>query len=181
MQNEFVILVDSNDLEIGQMEKLEAHEKGLLHRAFSVICINQQGEILLQQRASNKYHSRNLWTNTCCSHPRPGESIEIAAKRRLQEEMGFSCEVKPLYHFIYFTPLENNLSEHELDHVLIGYYDGEVNPNPEEVQAYRWIQLADLEQEVEQNPEQFTFWFKEIIQHTEFTSYTKKKFTHESL
>lgn len=173
MQGDWVVLVDSHDRELGIMEKLEAHEKGLLHRAFSVICLNDQGELLLQQRAAHKYHSQNLWTNTCCSHPRPGERISEAAERRLQEEMGFQCETTAVYHFVYQTPLENNLIEHELDHVLIGRYNGEVHPNPEEVQAIRWISLSKVQEEILQHPEQFTFWFKEILQHEAFLSHIK--------
>jgi isopentenyl-diphosphate delta-isomerase len=163
MEKEYVILVDSNDHPLGKMEKLEAHQKGLLHRAFSVLIWNSKNEILIHQRAFGKYHSEGLWTNTCCSHPRPPETILEAAHRRLFEEMGFDCPLEQRFHFIYKTELENELIEHELDHILIGEFNEEPNPNPTEVNAYRWINLLDLKQEIATSPTHFTFWFKEII------------------
>lgn len=159
-----VILVNEEDVEVGTMEKLEAHQKGLLHRAFSILVFNDMQELLIHKRADGKYHSAGLWTNTCCSHPAPNETIEAAAHRRLLEEMGFDCQVEAQFHFIYKTALENQLIEHELDHVLIGIYNGDVNPSPEEVSDYRWISLVQLQQEIDENPAEFTFWFKLIIQ-----------------
>ncbi|SRR3989344_5367478 len=158
-----VILVDSNDQPLGKMEKLEAHQKGLLHRAFSVFIFNQNNELLLQQRALEKYHSGGLWTNTCCSHPSPSGSLELAGAKRLFEEMGFTTELSRLFAFEYRVELDNQLIEHEYDHVLIGKYDGDVIPNPEEVMAYRWISIEDLLSEMKQHPDGFTSWFKIIL------------------
>jgi isopentenyl-diphosphate delta-isomerase len=160
---EQVILVDEKDQEIGLMEKMEAHQKGMLHRAFSVFVFNSKQEILLQQRALSKYHSGGLWTNTCCSHPRSGESIVEAANRRMLEEMGFSCNLAPVFSFIYKAELDNELSEHELDHVLIGFSDEIGTPNPDEVMDTKWVTLTDLELEVKENPENFTAWFRIIM------------------
>lgn len=157
---EYVVLVDENDNQIGTMEKMQAHEKGLLHRAFSVFVFNSNNELMIHRRALTKYHSGGLWTNTCCSHPREGESAIDAAHRRLQEEMGFDCELEKAFHFIYKKELDNDLTEHELDHVFIGYYDGEANINPEEVHEYKHIGLPELESDVKQNPDQYTEWFK---------------------
>jgi isopentenyl-diphosphate delta-isomerase len=161
--NEFVILVDENNNELGLMEKHEAHEKALLHRAFSVFIFNPEGKLLLQQRALSKYHSGGLWTNTCCSHPRANESTIDAAHRRLKEEMGFDCELNERFHFLYQTPFENGLSEHELDFVFTGIFDGIPQTNPDEVSQYRWISLDDLHEEMKMKPEQFTIWFKIIL------------------
>lgn len=159
-----VILVDESDREIGTMEKLEAHQKGLLHRAFSILVFNSKHELLIHKRADGKYHSSNLWTNTCCSHPAPGETIEAASHRRLREEMGFDCPMDSQFHFIYRTELENNLIEYELDHVLLGFYEGDVFPNPEEVSDFRWVALEQLQQEMQADPAKFTFWFKLIVE-----------------
>ncbi|MBS4041558.1 MAG: isopentenyl-diphosphate Delta-isomerase [Flavobacteriales bacterium] len=158
-----VILVDENDQPIGTMEKIEAHEKAVLHRAFSVFIINQKGEIMLQQRASHKYHSPLLWTNTCCSHQRVGETNLEAGKRRLQEEMGFEVPLKELFHFIYKAPFDNGLTEHELDHVMIGYYNEEPNINPEEVESWKWMGIEDIRKDMTENPEIYTVWFKIIF------------------
>ena len=158
-----VILVDQFDNEIGLMEKMQAHQEGILHRAFSVFIFNSKNEILLQKRAKNKYHSAGLWTNTCCSHPMPGESVKNAAKRRLKEEMGFECEVKALYHFIYYQPLENGLSEHELDHVYLGHYDEAPNINIEEVEEWNYFSLSEIDEGIQEHPEQYTSWFKLIF------------------
>lgn len=141
---EFVVLVDQDDQKLGLMEKQQAHVAGLLHRAFSVFVFNSKGELMIQQRAANKYHSPTLWTNTCCSHPRDNETYEQAAHRRLQEEMGFDCQLDFKFSFIYKAHLDNNLTEHELDHVFIGTFDDEPNLNPDEVMAYRWVELQDL-------------------------------------
>lgn len=158
--NEMVILVDENDNEIGTEEKITAHEKAKLHRAFSVFIFNLSGEMLLQQRARSKYHSGGLWTNACCSHPRPGEDIEQAAHRRLKEEMGFDCPLKKVFHFIYKTELDHGLNEYEFDHVFIGKYDGSINPDPQEVENFKWISMADLKNEIDILPERYTVWFK---------------------
>ncbi len=167
MVEDLIVLVNEKDENIGSIGKLEAHQKGLLHRAFSIIIWNEQNEILIHQRAFGKYHSEGLWTNTCCSHPKVGETVLEAAHRRLQEEMGFDCELDQKFHFIYQVELENHLIEHELDHILIGKFNENPNPNPEEVQNFRWISLEELKLEIAQNPERFTFWFKEIIQQYE--------------
>ncbi len=163
MELEYVILVDENDQEIGTMEKQEAHEKGLLHRAFSVFVFNENKELLLQQRALTKYHSAGLWTNTCCSHPRAGETIEQAAHRRLMEEMGFDCELTTKTSFIYKAAFENGLTEHEFDHVLVGSFNGEINFNPTEVKNFKWINLEELQIDLLQNNQNYTAWFKIIF------------------
>lgn len=163
MVEDLIVLVNEKDEHIGSIGKLEAHQKGLLHRAFSIIIWNDQNEILIHQRAFGKYHSEGLWTNTCCSHPKVGETILDAAHRRLQEEMGFDCELNQKFHFIYQTELENQLIENELDHVLIGKFNQNPVPNQEEVKDYRWISLEKLINEIAEQPAQFTYWFKEII------------------
>lgn len=160
-KEEFVVLVDEQDNDIGTMEKMEAHRKGVLHRAFSVFVFNDAGELLLQQRAIEKYHSGGLWTNTCCSHPRKGEKALDAAKRRLQEEMGFTLSVlKPQFTFIYNRKLDNELTEHELDHVIFGNYNGIPDFNTEEVCAYKYVSMEFLEADMKTNPDQYTEWFK---------------------
>lgn len=157
---EYVILVDENDNQLGLMEKMEAHEKGLLHRAFSVFLFNSKGEMLLHQRAFSKYHSGGLWTNACCSHPRDNEKTINAAHRRLVEEMGFDCEIEKAFHFTYKSLLDSGLTEHELDHVFIGEYEGVINPNPEEVESYKYISVDELTKDIESNPHNYTEWFK---------------------
>ena len=159
-ENEYVILVDENDTELGLMPKMEAHEKGVLHRAFSVFVFNQKGEVMLQQRAYEKYHSGGLWTNTCCSHPRKDETVLEAAHRRMEEEMGFDCELVKQFHFIYNRKLDKGLTEHELDHVVFGKFDGKPNLNPEEVAAYKWVNMQELKTDIQNNPEIYTEWFK---------------------
>ncbi|WP_347174594.1 isopentenyl-diphosphate Delta-isomerase [Polaribacter uvawellassae] len=163
MAEEQVILVDKNDNQIGLMPKMEAHEKALLHRAFSVFTFNDKGELLLQQRAADKYHSPLLWTNTCCSHQRNGETSLDAGKRRLQEEMGFTCELEEVFSFIYKAPFANGLTEHELDHVMIGYYNENPIINPEEVESFKWMTLEDVKVDMENYPETYTEWFKIIF------------------
>lgn len=160
---ENVILVDSQDRELGLMEKMEAHKKALLHRAFSVFIFNDKGEMMLQRRALNKYHSGGLWTNACCSHPRHGESLENAGQRRLIEEMGFQVPLTYGFHFIYHAPLEHGLTEHELDHVLFGTYSGQPKINPEEVCDWKYISSENLYQDMTQNPQNYTAWFKIIM------------------
>lgn len=160
---EQVILVNENDEQIGLMEKMEAHEKAKLHRAFSVFVFNDNEELLLQQRASHKYHSPELWTNTCCSHQRDGETNLEAGKRRLQEEMGFVCELKELFHFIYKAPFDNGLTEHELDHVMVGYFSNNPIINIDEVKNYKWMNLEAIKIDIEDNPAIYTAWFKIIF------------------
>lgn len=163
MVEEQVVLVDENDNQIGLMPKMEAHEKGVLHRAFSVFTFNDKGELLLQQRAADKYHSPLLWTNTCCSHQRNGETSLEAGKRRLQEEMGFSSELEEVFSFIYKAPFNNGLTEHELDHVMIGDYNKNPIINREEVEAYKWMRLEEVKVDMEKNPTIYTEWFKIIF------------------
>ncbi|RSC93790.1 isopentenyl-diphosphate Delta-isomerase [Tenacibaculum singaporense] len=160
---EQVILVDQQDNPIGLMEKIEAHEKALLHRAFSVFVFNDKNELMLQQRAAEKYHSPLLWTNTCCSHQRDGETNVEAGKRRLQEEMGFSCELEEVFSFIYKAPFDNGLTEHEYDHVMIGRFNDEPIINPEEVASYKWMPLEEVKNDIENHPEKYTAWFKIIF------------------
>jgi isopentenyl-diphosphate delta-isomerase type 1 len=159
---EHVILVDENDLEIGIAEKIQAHRESLRHRAFSVFIFRNQPqrELLLQQRAAGKYHSAGLWTNTCCSHPRPGEDILLAGKRRLLEEMGIGAELTSLGWFHYIARFENGLTENEIDHVLVGTISAEedIAPHRDEVQAYRWVNIPDLKKEILAHPECFTPW-----------------------
>ena len=169
---EFVVLVDQDDQKLGLMEKQQAHVAGLLHRAFSVFVFNSKGELMIQQRAASKYHSPTLWTNTCCSHPRDNETYKQAAHRRLEEEMGFDCELEYKFNFIYKAHLENDLIEHELDHVFIGTFDDEPKLNPDEVMAYRWVELDDLKKDMEKNPQNYTAWFKIIFEH--YVSYIEK-------
>lgn len=154
-----VILVNENDEPIGTMEKMEAHEKGLLHRAFSVFIFNSAGEMLLQQRAAVKYHSAGLWTNACCSHPRPGEETEAAALRRLKEELGFRTEIQKVFDFSYKASFENGLTEHEFDHVFIGHYDQAFTPNPEEVQDFSFRPVERIRESLVSEPAAYTAWF----------------------
>lgn len=157
---EKVILVDKNDKEVGSMEKQEAHIKGLLHRAFSVFIFNDKNELLLQRRALKKYHSGGLWTNTCCSHPRKNETTLDAANRRLVEEMGMRCIIKKQFDFIYKAQLDNNLYEHEFDHVFFGFSNKQPQINTEEVEEYTYKTLEDIGNEIKKTPEKYTEWFK---------------------
>ena len=163
MTEENVILVNEQDEPIGLMPKMEAHEKAILHRAFSIFIMNDQKEIMLQQRAHHKYHSPLLWTNTCCSHQRVGETNLEAGKRRLFEEMGFSTELKELFHFIYKAPFDNGLTEHELDHVMIGSYNGAPTINMEEVEHWKWMKIEAVKADIALNPQIYTVWFKIIF------------------
>ncbi|HAT80466.1 MAG TPA: isopentenyl-diphosphate delta-isomerase [Flavobacterium sp.] len=163
MIEENVILVNQNDEQIGLMPKMEAHEKAVLHRAFSIFILNDKNEIMLQQRASQKYHSPLLWTNTCCSHQREGETNIQAGSRRLFEEMGFETGLKELFHFIYKAPFDNGLTEHELDHVMIGYYNNKPKINPEEVESWKWMSIEDVAKDIQLQPEIYTVWFKIIF------------------
>jgi isopentenyl-diphosphate Delta-isomerase len=157
---EKVILVNENDQAIGTMEKMEAHEKALLHRAFSVFIFNSKNEMLIHQRAFSKYHSGGLWTNACCSHPRENETAEQAAHRRLEEEMGFDCDIDHQFSFVYKAELDQGLTEHEFDHVFTGIYESEIKPNPEEVAAFKYISISDLKKDLNAHPERYTEWFK---------------------
>jgi isopentenyl-diphosphate Delta-isomerase len=155
-----VILVDEQDNELGLMEKMEAHEKALLHRAFSVFIFNAVGEMLLQQRAKAKYHSGGLWTNACCSHPLPGEAVGYAAQRRLMEEMGFATQLNKVFDFVYKADFDNGLTEHEFDHVFTGQYDGAIAPDAAEVQDYCYKPMDAIRADIMSHPHHFTEWFK---------------------
>jgi isopentenyl-diphosphate delta-isomerase len=174
-----VVLVDEHNREVGLMEKMEAHQKGLLHRAFSVLVFNDNGELLLQKRAFGKYHSEGLWTNTCCSHPYPGESILEGGKRRLFEEMGFTCELSEVFSFIYKAELENGLIEHELDHVLVGFSEETPHLNLEEVSAFKWMSVDEIKANMKENPSQYTAWFRILID--EYKSKIQNLVANESL
>jgi isopentenyl-diphosphate Delta-isomerase len=160
---ERVVLVDENDAEVGTLEKQRAHQEGRLHRALSVFVLNSRGEMLLQRRAAAKYHSAGLWTNTCCSHPRPGEDVEAAAHRRLREEMGIDCALTPLFAFTYRAPVGPGLVEHEYDHVFAARYDGEPAPSADEVDGWRWVAVDQVACEVAEDPEAFTPWFRVVF------------------
>ena len=158
-----MILVDENDRQVGLMPKMEAHEKALLHRAFSVFVFNDQNQLMIQRRAAHKYHSPGLWTNTCCSHQREGETNIEAGKRRLMEEMGFTTSLTENISFIYKAPFDNGLTEHEYDYILLGDYNDEPNINPDEVSEWKWMSLEDIEKDMKVHPEQYTEWFKIIF------------------
>jgi isopentenyl-diphosphate delta-isomerase len=179
MKEEQVILVNEFDVQIGTMPKMEAHEKAALHRAFSIFIMNSKGEIMLQQRAANKYHSPLLWTNTCCSHQREGESNVEAGKRRLLEEMGFVVDLVEIFSFIYKAPFDNGLTEHELDHVMIGYYDGKPVLNLEEVANWKWMKPEEIKADILMHPEMYTAWFK-IIFEKFYNHLIEKVIVHES-
>jgi isopentenyl-diphosphate delta-isomerase len=163
MAEEHVILVNEKDQEIGLMPKLEAHQKAVLHRAFSVFIFNSENELMLQKRASNKYHSPNLWTNTCCSHQRSGESNIQAGTRRLYEEMGFTTTLNEITSFIYKAPFDNGLTEHELDHIMVGYYNEDPVINSDEVEDWKWMKIEDVKNDISLNPDLYTAWFKIIF------------------
>ena len=172
MSDDKVILVDKNDNQVGLMPKLEAHEKGLLHRAFSVFIFNNEYKLLLQKRATSKYHSGGLWTNTCCSHPREGEDISEAANRRLFEEMGIKTSLRKVYDFIYKAELDNGLTENEFDHVFYGVYDKEPKINLEEADDYKWMDMDSLNDDINNNAGNYTVWFKIAFEY--FYNYLKK-------
>lgn len=163
MKEEKVILVNAQDEQIGLMPKMEAHEKALLHRAFSVFIFNDKNELMLQQRALGKYHSPGLWTNTCCSHQRDSETNIEAGKRRLQEEMGFTTDLEETISFIYKAPFDNGLTEHEYDHVMVGYYNNEPEINLDEVESWKWESIEDVKVDIAINPDIYTEWFKIIF------------------
>lgn len=160
MEKEFVVLVDPQDNPIGLMEKMEAHQKAVLHRAFSVFIFNGKGEMLLQQRAFSKYHTPGLWTNACCSHPRNGESLEQATARRLREEMGMQCEITKAFDFLYKADVGQGLIEHEVDHVFLGITDQQPTINPDEVASWKYMPMDELKKDIQTNPENYTAWFK---------------------
>lgn len=164
MEQEKVILVNEQDEQIGLMEKLEAHEKGALHRAVSVFIFNKKGELLLQKRASTKYHGAGLWTNTSCTHPRDGESNEACAQRRLKEEMGIETRLEERFSFLYKGEVENGLIENEFDHVFFGVYDGQVRPNADEVEDHIFVPLGNVSKDADQHPERFSIWFRIILE-----------------
>jgi isopentenyl-diphosphate delta-isomerase len=169
MEAEYVVLVDENDKELGTMEKLQAHHEGKLHRAVSVVIFNSQKEMLLQKRASSKYHSAGLWSNACCSHPRPGEKTLEAAKRRLAEEMGIQCDLQEVFNFTYQIQLPGGLSEHEFDHVFAGICNEVPKPNPAEVSDWKFVNVHEIQNQLQKDPQQFTGWFGLIFEHINIT------------
>ena len=158
-----LILVDEKNNVIGYGEKLKVHQEGRLHRAFSIFVLNDKDELLLQKRADKKYHSGGLWANTCCSHPLKGEDLEITIHQRLLHEMGFDCELKSLFNFIYKIDLDNNLTEHEYDYVFLGNYSGAPNPNPEEVSDWKWMGIQELNDDLQENPNGYVYWIKKAF------------------
>lgn len=158
-----VTLIDQYDHPIGAMAKMEAHEKGLLHRAFSVIIYNAEGEMLLQRRAHGKYHSGGLWTNACCGHPAPQEEVALSAVKRLREEMGIGAEIRPLMTLVYHACLDNGLQEHEYDHIFVGLSDEVPDPDPEEVREYKYMSMPQIQEDIQRHEEAYTEWFKLII------------------
>jgi isopentenyl-diphosphate Delta-isomerase len=168
MAEDKVILVDSSDRPMGIMDKMEAHLKGgTLHRAFSAFVFNKNNELLLQRRALTKYHSGGLWTNTCCSHPRPEENTIEAGQRRMEEELGITCELEEAFSFIYKASLDNELTEYEFDHVLIGQYNGALHVNKEEVDSIKWLPMSEIRILIDEQPEDFTIWFKIAFERVE--------------
>ena len=161
----FVILVNERDEPVGVMEKIEAHKRGgTLHRAFSILVFNDKGELMLQLRSKKKYHAGGLWTNTVCSHPRPGEDTLSAAHRRLKEEMGFDTELREIGSFIYRADVGNGLTEYEYDHVLIGFYNGLPKPNPEEADGWKWMDFSAVMEDVKKSPQIYTPWFRILLE-----------------
>lgn len=165
---EYVVLVDEHDNQVGTMEKLLAHQQGLLHRAISVFIFNDSRQLLLQRRALGKYHSGGLWTNTCCSHPKPGEDVGDAASRRLFEEMGIVADIQSEFTFLYRTTFENGLTEHELDHVFSGTTNDVPQPDTDEVMDWKYLSMDAIIKEIEEHPEQFSYWFKLIVKEHRF-------------
>ncbi|OAT31601.1 isopentenyl-diphosphate Delta-isomerase [Proteus myxofaciens] len=168
-----VILVDNNDNELGTMPKLEAHIIGALHRAFSLFIFNSQKQLLIQQRAISKYHSGHLWANTCCSHPRPNEPLSKAIHRRLYEELGMSCDMQPIGTILYNEKVTDDLTEHEFDHLFLGFTDDDPQCNPDEVMNYQWISLTELYKDIKINPNKYTAWFRYILNYFEKEQFEK--------
>jgi isopentenyl-diphosphate delta-isomerase len=168
MAAEQLILVDAEDREIGVKEKMQAHVEGALHRAFSVFVFDSEKRLLLQRRARTKYHSGGLWSNTACGHPRPGETTIASAHRRLREEMGFDCELNRAFGFLYRTELENRLVEHEFDHVFVGIFDGQPQPDATEVEEWRWLGLEQLRRELVERPYEYSYWLSEALNRKEW-------------
>ncbi len=166
-----IIIINEYDEAIGTGEKLLVHQRGQLHRAFSILIFNQENELLIHQRTAHKYHSSSLWTNTCCGHPNANEEINAAAHRRLGEEMGFDTPLDFLFKFQYRAELENDLIENEIDHVFVGQFDDNFVVNPEEVADYQWVMIENLLQDVAENDSKYTFWFKEILKSNEFLAF----------
>jgi isopentenyl-diphosphate delta-isomerase len=162
-----VILVDENDRDIGVADKLQAHRSRQLHRAFSIFIFNDKGQLLLQKRARQKYHSGGLWTNTCCSHPAPGAELLQEAQRKLQQEMGFACDLKHALSFIYTAELDNGLYENELDHIFVGTYNGQPRVNPAEVEDWQWVDWSELKKELQAHPERYTYWLGPAMERLE--------------
>jgi len=160
---EEIVLVDEKGNDVGKGDKMQIHKDGKLHMAFSIFVFNSEGKLMIHKRNKDKYHSGGLWTNTCCSHPRPGENLDDAVNRRLKEEMGFTTDLRKVFDFIYKVKFDNGLYEHELDHVFIGTYDGDPKPNPEEVEDWKWVDLKELRKDMDDNPVRYTYWFKEAI------------------
>ena len=173
IEKEFVVLVDANDNDIGTMEKMEAHEKAVLHRAFSIFIFNTKGEMLIHQRAFSKYHTPGLWTNACCSHPRLGETLQQATSRRLREEMGMEADIQKIFDFVYKADVGQGLIEHEFDHVFVGTTDVLPNINREEVETYSYIKMDDLRNDINMHPEKYTVWFKIAFDRVEEYSQNK--------
>lgn len=168
MKTEQLILVDKNDRVLGEGDKIEVHREGALHRAFSIFVFDDHNRLLLQKRAQTKYHSGGLWSNTCCGHPRPGEDTLAAAHRRLQEEMNFDCHLRKAFAFLYRVELDNDLVEHEYDHVFFGKYNGNPKPDAEEAEDWKWIELEEVKRELSENPERFSYWLREALDRKEW-------------
>ena len=169
MAKQKVILVDKSNRKIGIGEKMKVHQKGLLHRAFSIFVFNSKRELLIQQRAKSKYHCGRMWANTCCSHPKPNETYSQATHRRLKQEMGFDCKLKKLFCFVYRKEFENGLIENEYDCVFIGKFDGTPKPNKKEVMNYKWISVKDLKKDIKKNPNKYTIWLKIALDRIKFS------------
>jgi len=161
--NQQLILVNEKDEEIGYGDKLPVHQNAQLHRAFSIFVINNHHQLLLQKRAYHKYHSGGLWANTCCSHPIRGEKQEDTIHRRLKEEMGFDCELNHMFHFIYRVELDKGLTEYEYDHVYLGKYEGNPDPDPEEVCEWKWMELSQVKEDIKNNPQNYTYWIRKAF------------------
>ncbi len=173
MESEYIITVDEQDKETGYREKLEVHRNGILHRAFSAVIFNNNGEMLLQKRAKGKYHSPGLWSNTCCSHQRVGETLTEAVSRRIQEELGFTCDCKEIFQFKYYVEFDNGLMEHEIDHVFLGYFNEMVTPREDEVEQVQWVKLDQLRKDMKEYPQRYTVWFKILMEQPEMLSIDK--------